>query len=155
MSHADRRDARHRGQAVLEFALIAPLAFVLFIGCLDFGRVFYSAMAVTHAARAGAQYGAQSNITSLDNAGITQAALDAAGDVQGVSVTPVQCCQCANQSGCTKGGGTVDCITGTCSEGAPQLFVQVTAQKTFTTLFPYPGIPRTANLNRQATIRLQ
>ena len=33
--------------------------------------------------------------------------------------------------------------------------VRVTAQKTFTTLFPYPGIPTTANLNRQATVRLQ
>ena len=35
------------------------------------------------------------------------------------------------------------------------LLVQVTAQKTFTTLFPYPGIPSTTNLNRKATIRLQ
>jgi len=37
----------------VEFALISPLSFLLFIGCLDFGRVFYSAMAITHAARAG------------------------------------------------------------------------------------------------------
>ena len=155
MTRADRHDARHRGQAVTEFALIAPLSFLLFVGCLDFGRVFYNAMAVTHAARAGAQYGAQSNILSVDNAGITQAALAAAGDVQGLTVNPAQCCQCANQNGCTGGSGTVNCITGTCTEGAPQLFVQVTAQKTFTTLFPYPGVPRTTNLSRKATIRLQ
>jgi Flp pilus assembly protein TadG len=148
MTRADRHDARHRGQAVTEFAVISPLAFLLFIGCLDFGRVFYNTMAVTHAARAGAQYGAQSNIFSGDNAGMTQAALAAAGDVQGLNVTPGRFCQCAN-------GSTVDCITGTCTEGAPQLFVQVTAQTTFTTLFPYPGVPRTTNLSRQATIRLQ
>ena len=155
MARADRRNARRRGQALIEFALIVPVLFLLFVGCLDFGRVFYNGMAVTHAARAGAQYGAQSNILSVDNPGITQAALAAAGDVQGVTVTPAQCCQCATQSGCTGGSGTVDCITGTCTEGAPQLFVQVTAQKTFTTLFPYPGIPSTTNLNRKATIRLQ
>ena len=148
MTRADRHDARHRGQAVTEFAVISPLAFLLFVGCLDFGRVFYNTIAVTHAARAGAQYGAQSNILSGDFAGMTQAALDAAGDLQGLNVTPGRFCQCAN-------GGTVDCITGTCTEGAPQLFVQVTAQKTFSTLFPYPGVPRTTNLSRQATIRLQ
>ena len=39
--------------------------------------------------------------------------------------------------------------------GVPQVYVRVTAQKTFTTLFPYPGIPKTTNLNRQATVRLQ
>jgi Flp pilus assembly protein TadG len=148
MTHADRHAARHRGQAIVEFALISPLSFLLFVGCLDFGRVFYSAMAVTHAARAGAQYGAQSNTTSVDDAGMTQAALDAAGDLPGVTVTPNRYCLCAN-------GSTVDCITGTCTEGAPQLYVQVTAQKTFTTLFPYPGVPKTTNLSRQATIRLQ
>src|SRR2546426_4257623 len=118
MTNADRHGTRPRGQALVEFALISPLSFLLFIGCLDFGRVFYNAMAVTHAARAGAQYGAQSNITSVDTAGMTQAALAAAGDVQGLTVTPTQYCQCAN-------GTTVDCThdTGTCNEGAPQLYV--------------------------------
>src|SRR6266446_7413623 len=112
MTNADRHGRRPRGQAIVEFALISPLSFLLFIGCLDFGRVFYSAMAVTHAARAGAQYGAQTNVTSGDFAGVTQAALAAAGDLQGVSVTPRRYCLCAD-------GSTVDCITGTCTEGAP------------------------------------
>src|SRR3989442_485070 len=52
MTNADRHGTRPRGQALVEFALISPLSFLLFIGCLDFGRVFYSAMAITHAARA-------------------------------------------------------------------------------------------------------
>ncbi len=66
MTNADRHGTRPRGQALVEFALISPLSFLLFIGCLDFGRVFYSAMAITHAARAGTQYGAQNNNTSGD-----------------------------------------------------------------------------------------
>src|SRR5438876_10937411 len=77
MTNADRHGRRPRGQALVEFALISPLSFLLFIGCLDFGRVFYSAMAITHAARAGAQYGAQNNDTSGDFDGMTQAALAA------------------------------------------------------------------------------
>jgi len=149
MTNADRHGTRPRGQALVEFALISPLSFLLFIGCLDFGRVFYSAMAITHAARAGTQYGAQNNNTSGDFDGMTQAALAAAGDLTGVTVTPERYCLCAD-------GSSVDCITGVCNpEGVPQVYVRVTAQKTFTTLFPYPGIPTTANLNRQATVRLQ
>jgi len=38
---------------------------------------------------------------------------------------------------------------------APQVFVQVTVDKVFTTLFPYPGLPSTADLNRIATMRVQ
>ena len=149
MTNADRHGRRPRGQALVEFALISPLSFLLFIGCLDFGRVFYSAMTITHAARAGAQYGAQNNNTSGDFGGMTQAALDSAGDLTGVTVTPERFCLCAD-------GSSVDCITGVCNpEGVPQVYVRVTAQKTFTTLFPYPGIPGTTNLNRQATVRLQ
>src|SRR5213593_3160206 len=121
MTNADRHGTRPRGQALVEFALISPLSFLLFIGCLDFGRVFYTAMAVT----------------------------PAAGDLTGITATPERFCLCAD-------GSSVDCITGVCNpEGVPQVYVRVTAQKTFTTLFPYPGIPTTANLNRQATVRLQ
>src|SRR5438093_13328000 len=105
MTNADRHGRRPRGQAIVEFALISPLSFLLFRGCLDFGRVFYSAMTVTHAARAGAQYGAQNNTTAGDFDGMTQAALAAAGDLTGVTVTPERCCRCAGGSsgGCFPG----------------------------------------------------
>src|SRR5436190_535102 len=115
MTNADRHGTRPRGQALVEFALISPLSFLLFIGCLDFGRVFYSAMAITHAARAGTQYGAQNNNTSGDFDGMTQAALAAAGDLTGVTVTPERYCLCAD-------GSSVDCITGVCNpEGVRRL----------------------------------
>ena len=41
---------------------------------------------------------------------------------------------------------TVDCITGTCVEGAPQIYVKVTVAKTFTTLVDFPGIPHTIDM---------
>ena len=49
MTHSDRCE-RCRGVALTEFALVIPVVFVLFIGILDFGRVFYAAMAVSNAA---------------------------------------------------------------------------------------------------------
>ena len=146
-----------------------PLAFVLFIGILDFGRVFYTAMTVSHAARAGVQWGAQDNVRSGDFAGMRQAASDAAGDVSGVTMTACRYCKCADgiTGGCSSCSG--DSVLGTatdrCSDAsgclsacpldAPQVYVSVRAAKTFTTLFPYPGVPRTTQLNRTAIMRAQ
>src|SRR5437870_12600090 len=113
MTHGDRYLERRRGLAVTELALVLTLSFVLFIGILDFGRVYYSAIAVSHAARAGVQYGAQDNIKSGDFAGMRQAASDTLGDVSNFTVTACRYCRCADGTGyCAsciagaEGGGT-------------------------------------------------
>ncbi len=49
---------KHRGQALVEFALILPILLLLAFGCIDLGRVFYYQEAVTNVAREGARYGA-------------------------------------------------------------------------------------------------
>lgn len=50
----DSRTTRDRGQALVELALILPVA-ILFLGAvLDLGRVFYAQITVTNAAREGA-----------------------------------------------------------------------------------------------------
>ncbi len=46
MTRGDRYAERCRGVSVTELALVLPLSLVLFIGILDFGRVYYSAIAV-------------------------------------------------------------------------------------------------------------
>jgi len=160
--HADPHAERRRGASVMELAVLLPLLLVLFIGIIDFGRVFYTAMTISHAARAGVQYGAQNNIRSGDFAGMRQAAQGSAGDVAGVTVTACRYCRCADGTGsCTNcTDGSDGCSTGSgclndCPTGAPQVFVRVTADKVFTTLFPYPGLPSTADLNRQAIMQVQ
>ena len=162
MTRGGRYAERCRGVSVTELALVLPLSLVLFIGILDFGRVYYSAIAVSHAARAGVQYGAQDNTKSGDFAGMRQAASDALGDVSNFTVTACRYCRCADGTGsctsCNAGGdgcSTGSGCLGTCSSDAPQVFVQVTVDKVFTTLFPYPGLPKTADLNRRATMRVQ
>jgi len=167
MTHGDDHKQR-RGLALTEFALTIPLAFVLFIGVLDFGRVFYTAMTVSHAARAGVQWGAQDNVRSGDFAGMRQAASDAAGDVSGVTTTACRYCKCADGTGgCSScsGDSVLGASTDGCSDAsgclsacaldAPQVYVSVGVAKTFTTLFPYPGVPRTTQLNRTAIMRAQ
>src|SRR5690349_3566186 len=114
---------QRRGQAIIEMAIVLPLVLFLLVGGIDFGRIYFTTMTVAHAARARAQYGAQRNGTSGDIAGMKQAALDAAGDVPGVTADARQYCQCAS-------GTSVDCLDSTtCVEGAPQVYVEVTADK--------------------------
>lgn len=54
----NRPAARRRGAAAIEFAIVLPMLMLLLLGGADFGRCFHSAMAITNAARAGAEYGA-------------------------------------------------------------------------------------------------
>ncbi len=129
-------------------ALLTPLLLLMLLGVADFARVFYVSTTVTHAARAGAQYGAQSNGTAGDSANIVQAAAQEAQDLRAISITTQRFCTCSN-------GTAVDCITGTCPGEAPQLYVSVTANKVFKTLMPYPGIPNSVVLTRQAVLRVQ
>ncbi len=43
-------------QALVEFALLLPILLVLILGVMDFGRMFYTKMILTNAAREGANY---------------------------------------------------------------------------------------------------
>ena len=60
--------ARSRGQALTEFALIAPIFFLLLFALIEFGRVVYTIQMLNNAAREGARYaivhGAASNSPS-------------------------------------------------------------------------------------------
>ena len=137
------------GIATLEMALITPLLLLMVLGIADFGRVFYTAITLAHAARAGAAYGSQSNAATSDIAGMQQAAREEAQDLNGISVIAERFCECPD-------AGPVDCVIGICvTNVAPELYVKVTASKTFKTIAPYPGIPNTLPLSREAIVRAQ
>jgi len=50
------RRRRARGSAVVEMALIAPLAFLLLIGIIEFSIAFYATLTMQYAVREGARY---------------------------------------------------------------------------------------------------
>jgi Flp pilus assembly protein TadG len=54
-------NARTRGQALIEFALVVPLLFVLIAGAIDFGGLIFAWITVAHAARSVAQYAVLGN----------------------------------------------------------------------------------------------
>src|SRR6188768_3871857 len=62
--HATRR----RGAAALELALILPLVLLLACASADFGRVIHAHLAVSNAARCGAEYGSMHGYTDYTRA---------------------------------------------------------------------------------------
>ncbi len=48
--------ARSRGQALAEFALVAPIFFLILFSIIDFGRYVYYVQILNNAAREGARY---------------------------------------------------------------------------------------------------
>jgi len=136
------------GSAAVEFAISLPFLILLAIGVADFGRLYVVALATANAARAGAQYGAQTNGTSGNAAAIEQAARDDAGTVGLQTVTSTQICKCSD--------GTTPPCTGTCpGYGLPQVFVQVTTSNTVSFAFRYPGLPQAVPVVRTVTLRVQ
>ena len=51
-------NAGHRGQALVEFAMVLPLLVLLLVMAIDFGRVFFGWVSIQNAARVGASYAA-------------------------------------------------------------------------------------------------
>lgn len=51
----------HRGQSLVEFAMVVPLFFVLLFGMIDIGRVFYAQMTLQNAMRQAGRYAVTGN----------------------------------------------------------------------------------------------
>jgi PKD repeat protein len=109
------RDPRSLGQSVVEFALVVPVFIFLLLMAVDFGRLFFSYVQVTNAAREGAAYAAAA---PTDTVGIQARALQETS-VQGQAgehplVVTASCANtagasmaCANAPGGTGKGNTV------------------------------------------------
>jgi|ERR1700722_18485651 Flp pilus assembly protein TadG len=135
---------RATGQTVVEMALLLPVLLTLMIGLIEIGRYAYFDILISNAARAGAQYGAQSLIQAADKNGIIAAAQN--DGLTTMNITTSQECGC------------VSTALGGCPSGAvcplPLVYVQVTATETYSSLFKYPGIPKTMKLTSTVMMRV-
>ncbi len=154
---------RELGSALVELAVILPILMLLFVGTIDFGRIFYRSMAVAQAARAGAEYGAYNMAQSTDVAGMRTAGKTAvASDLTLVdgdfAPAPSRTCECANQSGSTftAPSPSTSCDASDCAAGTHSVVtVNVTVVKSYTTLMNYPRIPRTVTITRTTKLRVK
>src|SRR6202042_3592608 len=72
------------GQGLVELALTLPLLILIVMGGAEFARVAGASIETANAARAGAQYGAQTNVPASDDAGMQTAALNDGVNLSGL-----------------------------------------------------------------------
>lgn len=110
---------RHRsssGQALIEFALILPLLFLLIVNVINFGGMLYAWICVSNAARTGAQY------YSTDKAVVdspTQPAVAAVQTLVMADLHPLPNSATAQVCVSDSTSVTVNCNTGTAPADAP------------------------------------
>jgi Flp pilus assembly protein TadG len=143
------------GGALVELAVALPVVVVVFAGTIDFARVFYTSMALTDAARAGAQFGAINSANSTLT-GAMQTAATTATNTPGITAVATTQCQCATDVGVFSATSpTVNDCANTCPGKHLVVTVTVTTTKTFTTIITgFPAIPGSVSLSRTATMRV-
>jgi Flp pilus assembly protein TadG len=83
MTRRNRMDSvtSEKGQAAVEFALVAPVMIVLLLGIVQMGITFNHYLAVTDAARAAARQAIVARVSGITVADVQQAAHNAAADL--------------------------------------------------------------------------
>jgi Flp pilus assembly protein TadG len=162
MRTIDRKSAvnRENGAALVELVVSLPVLVALLVGIADFARVFYTAIELSNAARAGAQYGAKnlnSCCTTAEHTDMDTTALNS-GNI-GLLAVASHLCQCATNTGTFSAtsptaNNCIDPEATSCPGTHRIISVTVAASTTFTTISPYPGIPRTLTMTRAATLRV-
>jgi Flp pilus assembly protein TadG len=133
---------------MVEMAAVMPVIALLLLAATDMGRLFYSNVSLSDAARAGAQYGSQSLVAAADSAGMKTAAQNDGANVSHLSVTASQCT-------CMSSTSVAACASTYCTDNPQATFVEVDTSATFNTLITYPGIPSAIPLSGKAVMRVE
>lgn len=154
---ARREDISTAGAATVELALIIPVLVLIMLGLLDMGRVFYGAITVASAARAGVAYGSMSALHADNIPAMVAAAQADAVDVTGLTFAAAKTCECPSETPPVVSCTLTVCPTGPApvGDGNVRIYVETTVTGTFSTTVPYPGIPNTISITRTAKMRAQ
>ncbi|MDE2486059.1 MAG: pilus assembly protein [Alphaproteobacteria bacterium] len=135
-----------RGASAVEFALIAPILFLLLAGLIDGSRLAIRTMQIRAAAQAGADYALRKG---WDPTAIEEAVANATPLTAAASPAP------AETTGCIVGGAVVQSAGPNCPNGGPAgQFVTVWAQAPFSPLMAWPGVPLPSQLTARAEVRI-
>lgn len=119
---------RRRGQSTVEFALLLPVLLMLVVVALDFGRVFFTYVQLTNAAREAAAYAAGNPTDATGMA--SRATQEANAQGQGGEGAMTVSASCADQM-----GYAIDCASAAAGSGAGNT-ITVTAAEQFSFLTP-------------------
>ncbi|MGH6845398.1 MAG: TadE/TadG family type IV pilus assembly protein [Methylocella sp.] len=136
-----------RGSIAVEFALIGPALVLLLMAATDLSMAIHARAEVGNAARAGAEY---AETHSFNSSSITNA-VTSATSLSGVTATPTPStfCGCATASGIAQ----QTCGTACAAGGKTGTYVSVTAQATYSPLFPTHWNPNPVNMSATVVTR--
>lgn len=137
-----------RGASAVEFALLAPVLFLLAAGAIDSCRLIVQTMQVRAAAQAGADYALKKGFDAAQ----VQAAVENATNPDAITPTAA-----TTTSGCVSGTAFTPTAVGAACPGGgfAGVYVNAGAQATFTPLVPWPGLPGGKTIAAQAMVRVQ
>jgi Flp pilus assembly protein TadG len=132
-SNPRSKSRRSRGQALVEFALIVPVMFLLLLIAIDFGRLFFSYIQINNAAREAASFASRAPTNS---AGITNVALQETNAQSQVGESAfVVTTSCKNSAGVT----LASCALATGGAAGAGNTITVNVNERFTFLTPLIG----------------
>jgi Flp pilus assembly protein TadG len=103
------RNARERGSAAVEFALVVPVLLLILLGIVEYGRVYFMQNSITNAARVGARAMVVDSVNGIANPAADAKAKAAAA---AVAVSPaVTSGQVSVPATCPSGGAVTVTIT--------------------------------------------
>ncbi|MBI3464451.1 MAG: pilus assembly protein [Planctomycetes bacterium] len=130
---------KRAGTAATELALILPLLMLILFACTDLGRFAYTYIALSNAARAGAEYGATHQFTTYTfpfwESQVREAVLQEMKTTPGFDAAKLSV--------------TVDAV----DETNQSVRVDVQASYPFDTITGWPGIPAVMTLRWQVSMR--
>jgi Flp pilus assembly protein TadG len=132
MTRPNRAPSRRRsGAAAVEMAVMLPFLLYLAMIGVDYGRIVYSLVTITNAARNAAMYQADPALAAT----LPYASAALAGQAEAANLSPAP---------------SVSTASGTDASG--NAYVEATVTYTFRGLSRYPGLPRSVTLRR--TVRM-
>jgi len=142
-----------RGNAIIEFSLMAPWLVFLFIGAMDWGFYAYSVISLQAAARVGALYASSSTATATDTTTVCTYALEQLRRMANVGSTMTSCASGSAVSSSAPVGVAASLLpSGPDGNSAAQ--VSVTYQTPI--YIPLMGsLPKQVTLTRTVTMRLR
>lgn len=130
------RSDKHRGQSLVELALVTPMLLIMLLIAADGARAFSAHIEVGNVAREGAAFASRSTGNADDDLAVRGAALGelgTAGTIFGVAPT-------VDVDGCVDAYG-YDCV-------------RVTVNYDFEPLFDFPGLPGEIPMSRTVEMRI-
>jgi len=134
------------GSSMIELALLMPTLVLLLFAAVDFARAYFLSTELTGAALAAAEYGIQNR---TDTTGISAAATADAPDVPNLVVsTPTWGCECSDGT-----GSSTNCSSKPSCSYNLVYWVAVQTSSSYTSIYPWNGIPSTITITQSARVR--